>query len=169
MTTHALYLETPLLGGVRLVEEGGFLTRLDIALKSGEDGEGPAAGAPGVAEGETPLLLRARQQLEEYLAGKRRDFDLPLAPRGTEFQQRVWKALREIPYGQTRSYRQTAEAAGCPRGYRAVGLANNRNPIAVVIPCHRVIGADGRLVGYGSGLPVKEALLRLERSTNAMR
>ncbi|WP_165072424.1 methylated-DNA--[protein]-cysteine S-methyltransferase [Desulfovibrio sp. ZJ200] len=113
---------------------------------------------------ESPILRRARAQLEEYLAGRRRSFDLPLAPRGTDFQRKVWEALTRIPYGETRSYKQIAEAVGCPRGCRAVGLANNRNPISIVIPCHRVIGADGSLVGYGGGLPLKKALLRLEGS-----
>ncbi|WP_165176680.1 methylated-DNA--[protein]-cysteine S-methyltransferase [Desulfovibrio sp. ZJ369] len=113
---------------------------------------------------ESPILRRARVQLEEYLAGRRKSFELPLAPRGTDFQRKVWEALTRIPYGETRSYKQIAEAVGCPRGCRAVGLANNRNPISIVIPCHRVIGADGRLVGYGGGLPLKKALLRLEGS-----
>ena len=106
--------------------------------------------------------MEIRRQLKAYLAGRLRDFDLPLAPQGTPFQQKVWAALAAIPYGETRSYKQVAEAVGCPRGCRAVGLANNRNPIAIVIPCHRVIGADGALVGYGGGLPIKECLLRLE-------
>lgn len=100
---------------------------------------------------ETPLLREAERQLKAYLAGRLRDFDLPLAPRGTPFQQKVWAALTAIPYGETRSYKQVAEAVDCPRGCRAVGMANNRNPIAIVIPCHRVIGADGALVGYGGG------------------
>ena len=112
----------------------------------------------------TPLLQDAVRQLTEYFAGERREFDLPLAPQGTDFQQRTWQALREIPCGETRSYRQIAEAIGCPKGARAVGLANNRNPILIFIPCHRIIGADGALVGYGGGLAMKESLLRLEGS-----
>jgi len=84
-----------------------------------------------------------------------------LAPRSTPFQQKVWRALTGIPYGETRSYKQIAEAMDCPRGCRTVGMPNNRNPISIVIPCHRVIGADGALVGYGGGLPIKEGLLRL--------
>ena len=98
----------------------------------------------------------------EYLAGARRDFDLPLAPQGTPFQQRVWAVLREIPYGQTRSYRELALAAGSPRGYRAVGMANHRNPIPILIPCHRAVGADGSLTGYAGGLELKRKLLELE-------
>jgi len=112
---------------------------------------------------ETPLLKRAGKQLMEYLAGERKEFDLPLALEGTEFQQAVWKALLSIPYGQTRSYSQIAASIGNPKACRAVGMANNRNPVAIIVPCHRVIGADGRLVGYGSGLDIKEKLLNLEK------
>ncbi|PJK04001.1 cysteine methyltransferase [Lysobacteraceae bacterium NML71-0210] len=109
-----------------------------------------------------PLLSEAARQLGEYFAGQRHVFDLPLAPQGTDFQQRVWQALRTIPYGQTRSYAQLATAIGQPKAMRAVGAANGRNPLSIVVPCHRVIGADGTLVGFGGGLPVKTFLLRLE-------
>ncbi|QEY34806.1 methylated-DNA--[protein]-cysteine S-methyltransferase [Caproiciproducens galactitolivorans] len=112
---------------------------------------------------ETQLHREAFRQLKEYFAGTRREFSLPLSPEGTEFQKRVWKCLLSIPYGETRSYKQIAEMAGCPRGYRAVGMANNRNPIPIFIPCHRVIGANGSLVGYGGGLDIKKKLLRLEQ------
>ena len=111
----------------------------------------------------TPLLEKAAQQIKEYLAGKRRGFDLPLEMEGTEFQQKVWQALTTIPYGQTRSYKQIAEQVGSPKACRAVGLANNRNPIALVVPCHRVIGADGKMVGFGGGIDLKIALLSLEK------
>lgn len=104
----------------------------------------------------------ARRQLGEYFAGARRAFELPLAPAGTPFQQRVWRALMEIPYGRTESYGALAQRLGQPGAARAVGLANNRNPLPIVIPCHRVIGADGSLTGYGGGLPVKQHLLALE-------
>jgi methylated-DNA-[protein]-cysteine S-methyltransferase len=114
------------------------------------------------------FLPAARQQLAEYFAGARRVFDLPLAPAGTPFQQRVWRALLEIPYGRTVSYGELARAIGSPGAARAVGLANNRNPIAIVIPCHRVIGADGSLTGYGGGLHVKEHLLALEGARPAV-
>jgi methylated-DNA-[protein]-cysteine S-methyltransferase len=107
-------------------------------------------------------LPDARRQLGEYLAGERRAFDLPLAPRGTEFERQVWQALAAIPYGETRSYLEIAAAIGRPAACRAVGRANGSNPIAVVIPCHRVIGADGSLTGYGGGLPLKRFLLDLE-------
>lgn len=110
----------------------------------------------------TPLTDTAAGQLEEYFAGRRREFDLPLYPRGTDFQRRVWKTLLRIPYGETRSYRQQAEALGKPSAIRAVARANGANPIAIVIPCHRVIGADGSLTGYSGGLNMKARLLSLE-------
>ena len=112
---------------------------------------------------ETPLHRKAAEQLREYFDGKRKVFDLPLAPVGTEFQMRCWDALLEVPYGETRSYGDIARAAGSPKGFRAVGMANNRNPIAMIIPCHRIIGSDGKLVGYGGGLDIKVFLLELER------
>lgn len=116
----------------------------------------------GATPGTHPILQAAAQQLREYFAGQRRTFDLPLAPEGTEFQRRVWDALCAIPFGETCSYGAVAAAIGQPKAARAVGMANNRNPISIIIPCHRVIGANGALVGYGSGLPIKETLLRLE-------
>jgi methylated-DNA-[protein]-cysteine S-methyltransferase len=109
-----------------------------------------------------PLLDLARTQLGEYFDGRRQQFELPLAPRGTAFQQRVWQALLAVGYGRTCSYAEIAVAVGVPRAVRAVGAANGRNPIAIVIPCHRVIGSNGRLTGYASGLPRKAALLQLE-------
>ncbi|WKD48447.1 methylated-DNA--[protein]-cysteine S-methyltransferase [Microbulbifer spongiae] len=112
--------------------------------------------------GATALTDRAAQQLREYLAAKRRHFHLPLAPRGTVFQRRVWEALLAIPYGETRSYTQQAQQLGQPRAIRAVARANGANPVAVVIPCHRVIGANGTLTGYAGGLPLKAHLLTLE-------
>ncbi len=113
-------------------------------------------------EQSSPLLRQASKQIEEYLDGKRRSFDLPLAPEGTEFQRAVWAALQTIPYGETRSYGDIARQIGRPKACRAVGMANNRNPISIVIPCHRVIGADGSLVGYGGGLDLKRKLLEME-------
>lgn len=109
-----------------------------------------------------PLLAEAAAQLDEYFAGGRRAFTLPLSLHGTPFQRRVWAALCQIPYGETGSYGQVAAAVGSPKACRAVGMANNRNPVMIVVPCHRVIGADGSLVGYGGGLAVKRALLALE-------
>lgn len=105
-------------------------------------------------------------QLGEYFAGCRRAFDLPLAPRGTDFQRRVWNALREIPYGRTISYSELARRIGKPGASRAVGLANGANPLPIVVPCHRVIGADGSLTGFGGGLPIKRQLLVLEKAAD---
>ncbi len=138
------------LGSVTFVEEDGAL----LAITTHRPYEG--------IEQETALIKEANRQLSEYLKGERQMFDLPLNPRGTDFQKRVWRALCDIPYGETRSYKQIAEAIGNPKAVRAVGMANNRNPITIVVPCHRVIGADGKLVGYGGGLEMKEFLLRLE-------
>jgi len=107
-------------------------------------------------------LVHVRRQLEEYFAGTRREFELELEPEGTHFQRRVWDALRGIAFGDTCSYLQLARAIGQPSAMRAVGAANGRNPIPIVIPCHRVIGSDGALVGFGGGLPIKSALLALE-------
>lgn len=139
-------------GDLTLTEENGALTGLYFGRRSLE-GE----------EGLTALLERASRQLEEYFAGKRKQFDLPLSLRGTEFQRQVWAALRDIPYGETRSYGQIAQAVGRPKAVRAVGMANHRNPISIIVPCHRVVGADGSLNGYGGGLENKKFLLALER------
>jgi methylated-DNA-[protein]-cysteine S-methyltransferase len=137
-----------------LVEEDGALTGLyfskDERVKVGEVKD-------------TPLLNRAAKQLEEYFAGKRKAFDLTLAPKGTDFQRAVWNELIKIPYGETKSYGEIAKAVGNPKAARAVGMANNRNPISIIIPCHRVIGASGDLVGYGGGLHIKAALIEHEK------
>ncbi|GAA4866759.1 methylated-DNA--[protein]-cysteine S-methyltransferase [Paenibacillus vulneris] len=110
----------------------------------------------------TPVLLEAAAQLEQYFAGQRTEFDVPLDLQGTPFQIRVWKALTDIPYGQVRSYKQIGQAIQSEKAVRAVGGANNRNPVPIIVPCHRVIGADGSLVGYGGGLNVKIHLLQHE-------
>ncbi|AJQ29032.1 methylated-DNA--[protein]-cysteine S-methyltransferase [Pelosinus fermentans] len=112
---------------------------------------------------ETVVLKEAGKQLMDYIAGKRKCFELPLAPEGTEFQQIVWKALQEIPCGETRSYGDIARSIGQPKASRAIGMANNKNPILIFIPCHRVVGANGKLVGYAAGLQVKQYLLKLEK------
>ena len=112
---------------------------------------------------ETELIKEAFKQLREYFQGNRKFFELPLEPSGTEFQRKCWKALLEIPYGHTRSYGEIAKKIGNPKASRAVGMSNNRNPISIFIPCHRVIGANGKLVGYAGGLNVKEYLLNLEK------
>lgn len=113
---------------------------------------------------ETPLIKEAGRQIMEYLEGERIEFDLPLLPEGTQFQKAAWRALQTIPYGETRSYKQMAEIIGNPKACRAIGMANNKNPIMIVIPCHRVIGADGTLVGYGGGLDMKVKLLQIEKA-----
>lgn len=117
--------------------------------------------APGCAA--SPLMLDALRQVEEYLAGKRRDFNLPLAPRGTDFQRQVWQELMRIPYGETRSYQQCAENLGRPKACRAVGMACGCNPLPLFIPCHRVLAKSGALQGFRSGLEMKTKLLQLER------
>lgn len=119
-----------------------------------------------VEEKETELIQKAKKQLDEYFAGTRREFSLPLSLKGTEFQKRDWEALCTIPYGETRSYKEVAIQIGNPKACRAVGMANNRNPVLIVVPCHRVIGHNGKLVGYGGGLDVKEMLLNLEKDNN---
>jgi methylated-DNA-[protein]-cysteine S-methyltransferase len=118
---------------------------------------------PNAEHLETPLVKQAAEQLFDYFEGRRFLFELPLNAIGTGFQKAVWDALQQIPYGETRSYKDIAKAAGNVKACRAVGMANNKNPISIVIPCHRVIGTDGRLVGYGGGLDIKTKLLELEK------
>lgn len=115
----------------------------------------------------TPLLAEAAKQLEEYFEGRRKQFDLPLAPQGTPFQQACWQALCDIPYGRTHSYADQAKAVGNLKASRAVGMANNRNPLPILIPCHRVVGIGGKLVGYAGGLEIKEKLLALEAANSS--
>jgi len=122
----------------------------------------PGIGNDWIEDGSHSLLFAAAAQLREYFAGQRTTFDLPLDPQGTAFQRNVWQALQQIPYGETLSYGQLARRIGDIKAVRAVGAANGRNPISIVVPCHRVIGADGGLTGYAGGLPRKQALLRLE-------
>ncbi len=126
------------------------------------EGRYPGKVADGWRKGGA-VVADARRQLDEYFRGRRRRFDLPLAPSGTAFQLSAWTALRDIPYGATRSYGEQARAMGQPRAVRAVGAANGRNPIPIVVPCHRVIGGDGRLAGYAGGLDIKRFLLDLEQ------
>lgn len=111
---------------------------------------------------ENELLRRTARELDEYFGGKRREFDIPLSLHGTPFQRRVWEALLQIPYGETRSYAEVAAMAGNPRAFRAVGMANHNNPVSILVPCHRVINTGGGLGGYGGGLDVKRFLLQLE-------
>jgi methylated-DNA-[protein]-cysteine S-methyltransferase len=144
-------------GPLLLVATDGALTRIGFAA-----GKGRVARDPGWQH--VPQAFAAvTRQLQEYFAGTRRAFDLEIAPAGTPFQLMVWRALRAIPYGETRSYRDLARSIGNERAVRAVGLANGRNPLAIVIPCHRVVGSDGSLTGFGGGLETKRYLLDLER------
>jgi methylated-DNA-[protein]-cysteine S-methyltransferase len=149
------YLNTPI-GELLLAGEDEALSM--IGFPKGSMRRDPE---PDWIYNEKPLA-KARQQLEEYFAGARKDFDLPLNLNGTEFQVNVLKALLQIPYGETVSYGEIAKRIGKPRAVRAVGAANGRNPIPIVVPCHRVIGSSGDLTGFGGGLDTKEALLRLE-------
>lgn len=126
------------------------------------NGRHPATPDPDWRK-DASLFAEPIRQLQAYFAGELQDFDLELAPRGTPFQLEVWRCLRDIPYGQTISYGELARRIGSPQASRAVGLANGSNPIPIVIPCHRVIGSNGKLTGYGGGLPIKQKLLELER------
>ena len=137
-------------GNLLLVSNTDAILRLERAEPSGRSDD-------------CPLLHKAARELDEYFAGRRRTFDLPLRTAGTAFQQAAWDALRQIPYGETRTYAQQVAAVGCPKAARAVGQANHRNPIAILIPCHRVIGSDGKLTGYGGGTDMKAFLLALEQ------
>ena len=148
---------------------GLLLARDDAGLRLIHFAGGPPEGGPYVRFPKSDWQQRDNDfddvvvQLREYFAGSRRHFDLPLAPEGTPFQRRVWSALLDIPYGQTISYGELASRIGQRSASRAVGLANGSNPLPIVIPCHRVIGSNGKLTGYGGGLAIKERLLTLER------
>ena len=150
-------METPV-GPLTIISDNGRLRSLSFGRKV-SSGAMPDAGA-------NALVVA---QLEEYFSGARRDFDLGLDLIGTPFQQSVWRALQDIPYGETRSYGEIARVIGKSRAARAVGMANNRNPISIIVPCHRVIGADGSLVGYGGGLDIKTSLLALEGTFRSKR
>lgn len=146
------FFETPL-GLIRIEENHCGITSLRFA-----DGEARNISA----RGKCVYLASAKAQILEYFSKRRKTFDVPLSLAGSEFQKKVWSALRGIPYGETRSYKQIAEAVGNENAARAVGMANNRNPIPIIIPCHRVIGSDGKLVGYGGGIERKKYLLKME-------
>ncbi|RLQ22204.1 methylated-DNA--[protein]-cysteine S-methyltransferase [Seongchinamella sediminis] len=147
------YLDSPV-GRLRLVSDGQHLTAIEWQnLQPAE---------PAGEERRDPVLAACARQLGEYFAGERRNFDLPLSAAGTAFQRSVWAALATIPYGELRSYRDIACALDKPKAVRAVGAANGRNPLPIVVPCHRVIGSDGSLTGFAGGLEAKKILLRLE-------
>jgi len=151
---NVFFYETEI-GKIMIAENGTAITNLYFREKADVKDD--------ITVKETDLLKEANRQLQEYFEGNRKSFDLPLDPSGTEFQMKCWKALQEIPYGETRSYGEIAKRIGNPKAPRAVGLSNNRNPISIFIPCHRVIGANGKLVGYAGGLNVKEYLLNMEK------
>ncbi len=140
-------IQSPM-GLLTIFAEDGYLTALVFGDFGGYD--------------YLPLFEEARRQLEEYFAGNRQNFHLPLDPGGTDFQRRVWRVLTEIPHGKAISYRELARRADCPKGFQAVGQANGKNPLPILIPCHRVIGADGSVGGYSAGLDRKRFLLALE-------
>lgn len=144
-----MYMECPL-GYIKVTGDGTAITGCSFTKKREKD----------IPDG---ICEMAVAQLHEYFAKRRKVFTLPLHMEGTPFQKQVWEALCTIPYGETRSYGQIAKQIGHPQAYRAVGMANNRNPLAIIVPCHRIIGSDGKLVGYGGGLEKKRFLLELEK------
>ena len=156
MTVHYTHIDSPI-GPLLIAADDTGLRALEFP-----ENRHPVNREGEWRQGAHPLLSEAERQLGEYFAGARRGFDLPLAPRGTDFQLGVWQALRAIPFGETWSYAQLATRIGNASAMRAVGAANGRNPIPIIVPCHRVIGADGSLTGFGGGLPAKMFLLRLE-------
>ncbi len=148
---YAAIVDTPI-GLLTLVDEGGALVEVRFGQRCDDS-----------KLSQTPLLQQAARELKEYFEGQRKAFTVPLQPRGTPFQQKCWAALLQIPYGETRTYGQQAAMIGNPKACRAVGMGNNRNPLPIFIPCHRVVGANGSLTGYAGGLNIKEKLLQIER------
>ena len=143
------------IGKVRIIEEDGYIIELQINKDFDKNED--------ILEKDTNILKNTERQLSEYFSGKRNTFDLKLNSKGTDFMKKVWRELLNIPYGETRTYKEIAEKIGNPKGARAVGMANNKNPIPIIIPCHRVIGKNKKLIGYALGLDMKEFLLNLER------
>ena len=158
--TYYTYFDSPL-QPLLLTSDGTALTGLFMVVHK----HGPEIGADWIQRDEAAPFAEAKRQLAAYFAGQLTAFDLPLAPVGTAFQRRVWDELRRVPHGQTVSYGELARRIGSPNACRAVGLANGRNPLSIIVPCHRVVGASGKLIGYAGGMPRKEALLALERRT----
>lgn len=140
-------------GKIEIIEENEKIIELNIYNEKENN----------IIEKDTKLLLETQKQLKEYFEGKRTKFEIPLNPKGTEFMKKVWKELIKIPYGEVRTYKEIAEKVGNSKASRAVGMANNKNPIPIIIPCHRVIGSNNKLVGYALGLDMKKYLLDLER------
>ena len=150
------------IGELAICEENGKIVLVNV-VKTKEDIEEMAKNS---IQKETSLIKNTKQQLDEYFAGKRKKFDIPIKLEGTDFQIKVWKELLKIPYGETCSYLDIAKRIGNPKSSRAVGMANNKNKIIIIVPCHRVIGSNKKLVGYACGLDVKEKLLELERENS---
>lgn len=144
------------IGRINLIEEDNKIIEIRINKKV-ED---------GIIKKDTPVLKETEKQLEEYFEGKRKTFDVPLNPKGTNFMKKVWTALQNIPYGEVKTYQQIAEEVENPKAARAVGMANHRNPIPIIIPCHRVIGSNSKLVGYALGMDMKKFLLDWEKKNN---
>ena len=142
-----------IIGEVFIVEENNFITELKFNKEKIKT---------NAIEKETPLIKETYEQLLKYFNGEIKEFSIPVKLEGTDFQKKVWAALQEIPYGKTCTYKQIAQNISRPKACRAVGLANNKNPVSIIVPCHRVIGSNGKLVGYGGGLDVKKTLLQLE-------
>jgi methylated-DNA-[protein]-cysteine S-methyltransferase len=157
-------MDSPLGPLALLASDAGLMA---VHLPGESPGDAPHWPEGTVADDDHPVLVAARKQLDEYFAGDRRTFDVPLDLRGTTFQVKAWRYLATIPYGQTSTYGEQARALGDARKARAVGAANGRNPVAIVLPCHRVIGANGSLTGYAGGLPTKQALLEFEATVVA--
>ncbi len=155
------YFDSPI-GPLLIAGDAHAVTQISFP----KDGK-PVRPEAGWIESAKGPVGEAILQLREYFAGRRREFDLPLAPEGTVFQKSVWRRLQEIPYGATISYGELAKRVGNANASRAVGAANGRNPLPIVVPCHRVIGANGKLVGFGGGLPIKQTLLELETKARA--
>lgn len=144
------------IGNIIIIEEDSHIIQIEINRKIEEiEAE--------IIPKNTPLLEETKKQLKEYFEGNRKEFTVPLNPKGTKFMKEVWTALQEIPYGEVKTYGEIAKKVGNPKAARAVGMANHRNPIPIIIPCHRVIGANGKLVGYALGMEMKKALLELEK------
>lgn len=143
------------IGEITIIDNGEAIIELDFGNNLNKD----------IEIKETELIKKAKKQLDEYFNGERKEFNLPLELKGTEFQRKVWKALINIAYGRTKTYKEIAIEVGNEKACRAVGMANNKNPIAIIIPCHRVIGSNNKLVGYAGGLELKEKLLSLEKTT----
>jgi len=156
-----VYLYDTIIGKLMMKENGNAITGIKFA---GCYSDADKYNDKEIPNSETPIILMAKEQLEEYFTGKRKLFQLPLNPIGTPFQRKVWDCLLQIPYGETRSYKEVAIMAGNENACRAVGMANNKNPIPILIPCHRVLGSNGKLVGFAGGLDMKQQLLDIEQS-----